>query len=193
MDIALQQIPIADLHVLAKSGEPEFVARVALEGALPPDFVARRAIEHLAQGKQALWCNNFYIVGTADDRIVGSCGFKDSPSNGRVEIGYGVATSCRGQGIATAAVRELLCLASASGHATEVLAEVSPENTPSIRVVRRLGFKKIGERINAENELVLQWLARPQQDHSFNPDRLQRPLTLQARVPDFRIETVDVR
>jgi [ribosomal protein S5]-alanine N-acetyltransferase len=158
--IALQQIPVADLLLLARSCEPEFVAYRAIAGALPPDFVAKRAIDHLALGKAELWCNTFYIVRAADNRIVGSCGFKDSPVNGRVEIGYGVSPSCRGQGVATAAVRELLHLAFTSGQATEVLAEVSPPNRASTRVVQKLSFAHLGERINAEGELVVQWLAR---------------------------------
>ena len=166
MLIALRQIPVADLQALAISGEPTFVARTAIAGALPPGFVAKRAIEHLAQGKAELWCNTFYIVRVADNCIVGSCGFKDSPTNGRVEIGYGVSASCRGQGVATAAVSELLHLAFASGQATEVLAEVSPENLPSTRVVQRLRFENLGESINTEGELVVQWLARMRPDSS---------------------------
>jgi [ribosomal protein S5]-alanine N-acetyltransferase len=169
MLIALQQIPVADLQALAVSGEPTLVARAVVAGALPPDFVAKRAIEHIAQGKAELWCNTFYIVRVADSCIVGSCGFKDSPTNGRVEIGYGVSASCRRQGVATAAVSELLHLAFASGQATEVLAEVSPENAPSTRLVQRLQFESLGERINTEGELVVQWLARVRPNPSLHP------------------------
>jgi len=53
-----------------------------------------------------------------------------------------------------------LLVASAFGNgADEVLAEVSPTNHASLRVVQKAGFRHVGSRIDEGNEHVLQWLA----------------------------------
>lgn len=160
MKIHLQLIPIEELRLLAgpQTGRP--FARSFVDGALPPDFVARRALDNLAQGAAEFWCNTFYIVRTSDDCIVGACGFKHPPERARTDIGYGVAPSCRGHGVATAAVVELLRLAFDSGEVTEVLAEVNPNNTASTRLVERLHFERVGEETDDEGEHLVQWLAR---------------------------------
>ena len=96
MRIVLQSIPFADLQVLAAGGVPAAARHCAQRDALPPDFVAARSVAQLQQGKPAHWCATFYIVApdllnAALPCIVGSCGFKDVPVDGRVEIGYGVS------------------------------------------------------------------------------------------------------
>ena len=57
------------------------------------------------------------------------------------------------------AVQWLLCKAFDAG-AEEVLAEVSPDNQASVRVVEKAGFEAIGSRIDDEGESVVQWLSR---------------------------------
>ena len=44
-------------------------------------------------------------ISLHDHKIVGSCGFKGEPVAGRVDVGYGIAPACRGQGTAAAAVK----------------------------------------------------------------------------------------
>lgn len=96
----------------------------------------------------------------ADGAVVGGCGFKDAPHDGRVEIGYAVAPSCRQQGIATAAVRELVRLAFASGEVHEVLAQINPQNAASARVAHKLAFDACGTVIDNDDEPLVQWLLR---------------------------------
>lgn len=160
MGITLQSISIADLHVLAESGLPDSTAGRTEEGALPPPHVAKRSLGQLREGKDEFWCCTFYIVRDADRFVVGSCGFKDAPSDGRVEIGYGVSPACRNQGVATHAVRDLLRLAFATDAVTEVLAQVNPTNTSSTRVVEKIGFVKTGTKADEEGELLVQWVIR---------------------------------
>lgn len=160
MTVTLQPLTVAELHILADSGTPESVASRAAEGALPPPFVAARSLAQLAEGKPLAWCSTFFIVRNADRRIVGGCGFKDAPNGGRVEIGYGVSPDCRNQGIATAAVSELLRLAFASDEVEEVLAQVALTNVASIRVVQKLGFSDHGMKVDKNDELVVQWTLR---------------------------------
>ena len=129
------------------------------QGALPPDFVAARALDLLAEGHARIWCCSYLIVRDQDQRIVGSCGFKNAPKSGRVEIGYGVSSAAQGQGAATAAVHLLLKAAFEAG-AQEVLAEILPENFASRRVVQKAGFTETGSRYDEDNEYVIQWVAR---------------------------------
>lgn len=142
-------------HIAASEIPPEFATRLE-PGALPPGFVADRALRLLGQAVAEVWSCSYLIVRQIDGRIVGGCGFKVAPSCGRVEIGYGVATVAQGQGAATEAVKQLVSIAFASG-ASEVVAEVSPENHASRRVVEKAGFTVIGSRIDQEGEYVDQW------------------------------------
>ncbi|MFZ6820050.1 GNAT family N-acetyltransferase [Undibacterium sp. Ji22W] len=164
MSYSLQCLTYQQLQELATGQLPTDLAARAASGALPPDFVAARALKHLNDGKSAFWCSSFIIVRDDDLRIVGGCGFKSEPLLGRVEIGYGVASDHRRQGVASAAVTSLLELAFANG-AIEVLAEILPDNMASIATVRKAGFHPIGHRVAEDNETVLQWIATKAKDH----------------------------
>jgi RimJ/RimL family protein N-acetyltransferase len=52
----------------------------------------------------------------------------------------------------------LLQLAFGSG-VREVVAEVTPENLASAKVVRKLGFVSTGTRVDKEDGIVVQWVA----------------------------------
>jgi len=91
----------------------------------------------------------------ADGVAIGGVGCKGAPDDrGRVEIGYGLAESARGQGYATEAVRGLLGWLAEQG-VGEVLAECEPGNVPSIAVLRRCGFEPPGA------EAMWSWRASP--------------------------------
>jgi [ribosomal protein S5]-alanine N-acetyltransferase len=82
----LQAVSIVDLHLRARA---ETTAR-QLDDGLPPSFVAERAIQMLKAGVPERWARPFYMLRCFDQVILGSCGFKHAPANGRVELGYGV-------------------------------------------------------------------------------------------------------
>ena len=83
-----------------------------------------------------------------DDRLVGQVGVADVLRGAaqQATLGYWVASSARGRGVAPAA------LALAADHAWQVLrlhrlvVEVRPENVASLRVVAKLGFRAEGLR-----------------------------------------------
>jgi ribosomal-protein-alanine N-acetyltransferase len=156
MPFSLLPLNYQQLQALAKSQIPvEFISRTAND-ALPPYFVASRALAQLDAGKSAFWCSTFIILQNTDQIIVGGCGFKNEPQAGRVEIGYGISPDFRRQGAASAAVNALLTRAFTHG-ATEVLAEILPTNIASIATVKSNGFTYIGTRIAEDNETVIQW------------------------------------
>lgn len=160
MTIRLHTLSPADLHTLGASAIPAALPGPVADGALPPAFVAERSLQQLESGKNPYWCSTYLILRHSDGTIVGACGFKDEPAEGCIEIGYGVAPACRKQGIATAAVGELVRIAFSSPEVDVVLAQVNGDNTGSIRVVRALGFKAGRTVIDDEGEALVQWVMR---------------------------------
>jgi [ribosomal protein S5]-alanine N-acetyltransferase len=77
--------------------------------------------------------------------VVGEAGFHGPPgSDGRVEIGYMVVAGHRRRGYAEEAARALLAWATAEHRITRFQANVSPGNTPSLNLIRKLGFLQVG-------------------------------------------------
>lgn len=77
-------------------------------------------------------------------RVVGELGTKAPPSNGTVEIGYGLAAPSRGHGLGTRAVARLLDWLTAEPGIDLVTAYVAVGNLPSRRLLERLGFTDAG-------------------------------------------------
>jgi len=156
---SLHQLSIPELQDIAADLAPAHLVHRLEPGALPPQFVATRALALLKDGHAEAWSCTYLIARDEDERIVGGCGFKGSPKSGTVEIGYAVAPSAQGQGAATSAVQLLLAQAFSNG-AHEVIAEINPTNQASIRVVAKAGFFEIGTRVDESNEWVTRWVKR---------------------------------
>jgi ribosomal-protein-alanine N-acetyltransferase len=78
---------------------------------------------------------------TADDLVIGECGLKHAPGpDGSVEIGYGLGAGWRSNGYGTEAVAGLIEWLGALAACRRVTAEVHETNTPSRRLLERLGF-----------------------------------------------------
>lgn len=155
-EVELVRIDLPNLRRLAAAELPDFRVPVS-DGALPPPHVASRALSQLDADTPAFWCIPFLVVAKASGAVLGGCGFKGAPINGSVEIGYGVAKSERGRGVATAAVAQLLKLAATSGTVQQVVAHILPNNTASSRLVARLGFAKGHSLVDSDGELVVHW------------------------------------
>lgn len=84
--------------------------------------------------------------------VVGNAGFHGPPDvDGRVEIGYAVVSEHRRQGFAEEAVRALLDWAREQG-VSRFQAGISPSNVPSLNLVRKLGFVRVGSRQSHDAE-----------------------------------------
>jgi [ribosomal protein S5]-alanine N-acetyltransferase len=95
----------------------------------------RPLAEHGAPGDDGGW------LVVVDGAVVGDCGWKGGPGpDGEVEVGYGVASAYRGQGLGTEAVGLLCAWAEQQPGVRRLLAQVLPGNEPSVRLLRRLGF-----------------------------------------------------
>ena len=89
----------------------------------------------------------YVIVRRSDGLAVGDAGFHGPPSeDGEVEIGYALVPCARGTGLAGEATRLLVEWARAQPGVRTVAARVEPTNTPSRRLLERLGFAPDGVR-----------------------------------------------
>jgi RimJ/RimL family protein N-acetyltransferase len=127
----LTLVPV-EPHEVAALSRGESAARLVAPG-WPHDDTAAGLSFAGAGGRQ-------FLVIDSDDRIAGECGTKTAPRDGIVEIGYGLAAPSRGKGLGSAAVAELVDWLDARDDVTGIEAEVHVSNTPSRRVVERLGF-----------------------------------------------------
>ena len=77
--------------------------------------------------------------------VIGEAGFHGPPgADGRVEIGYMVVSEHRRHGYAEEAVRALMAWAAAEQGITRFRASISPQNTASLNLIRKLGFVQVG-------------------------------------------------
>ena len=77
--------------------------------------------------------------------MAGDAGFHGQPDeNGRVEVGDGAAAGIALQGLAEEAVRALLAWAVAEQGITRFQACISPDNIPSLNLIRKVGFGEAG-------------------------------------------------
>ncbi len=95
---------------------------------------------------------------TEEAVLIGGCGFKGSPdAEGRVEIGYGIATAYRCRGFATEAAAALVAQAFECPRVLAVTACTQPGDSPSTAVLRKCGFTFAGEDDHPEEGRIWRW------------------------------------
>ena len=98
------------------------------------------------------WGARLFVAGDPPE-LVGWGGFKGPPEHGVVELGYEIAESRRGRGLASAAARAMLEEAFADDRVTSVIAHTLAERNASNRVLEKVGFQYDGE-AHEEGEVV---------------------------------------
>ena len=79
-----------------------------------------------------------------DDGVIGSCGLVNwNEEAGQAEIGYELAPAWQGQGLMREALAAVLAFGFGQMQLQQVEANVVPENEPSRRLLRRLGFREV--------------------------------------------------
>ena len=121
----------------ARTFPDEFPTADELGGFLPIQLKRMDADPHRRD-----WLARLMV--THEGEVIGHCGFHGSPDTvGRAEIGYTVFEQFRGRGFAREAAQALIQWAFAQGE-ERVFASVSPDNAPSLAVIRHLGFVQVG-------------------------------------------------
>ena len=104
-------------------------------------FVGAMAPEQWADRTGALFC----IAAADDDRVLGSCGLVAVDHDNHVaEIGYWVAATARGSGVAQRAVELLATWAFQNGGMHRLEVYVDPDNVASCTVAERVGAVREG-------------------------------------------------
>jgi ribosomal-protein-alanine N-acetyltransferase len=105
------------------------------------------------------------LTFVGDERpFAGHLGFHGPPGvnalrrDDAVELGYRVMPAYRRQGYATEAVRALIDWAHRDRGIGVFVASISPQNEPSLALVRRLGFVHVGEHWDEEDGLEHEYL-----------------------------------
>ena len=157
MPVRLLLLSLPQLQALMT--DPSRLDGLSVAADALPDFIVAAAVRNLEDGLPALWHAPFALLHGEPEAVVGGASFKGLPTDGRVEIGYGVSPAHEAHGIATAAVRDLLRIAFAEPQVREVYAECRIDNPASRRVLEKSGFRRIGQRESADDGLVDCWLA----------------------------------
>lgn len=99
------------------------------------------------------WVGYFVIK---ENQIVGSCGFKGGPKDGKVEIAYWTFENYEGQGISTFSCKQLVTISQEFDSEIIVTATTLPENNASTKILQKNGFEYTG--IVQDHEIGDAWL-----------------------------------
>jgi ribosomal-protein-alanine N-acetyltransferase len=160
----LMLTPHVPAHLLAllKGGEEyEEISGMGIADGVQ-DFLLAASGDFIVELRTATapdpWRFGFAIVHQVDNIVIGLCGFAGPPdSDETVEIAYSIAPVYERKGFATEAAAALVGFASRSGRVTIVRAHTLPEVSPSTSVLEKCGFRKIGEIVDSENNLIWRW------------------------------------
>jgi len=126
-------------------------------GELPEDAVEviSATVKHYETiGFNEPWVCYFAIF---ESTLVGTCGFKSSPYNGRVEIAYFTFPKYESRGFATAMATQLVTIAKQQEPTILVTAQTLPEHNASHRILEKLRFDCIGKIEHVEEGTICEW------------------------------------
>ena len=143
-------VPCDLAHLSAVLDDPPALS-VRLGASVPADLIEsewrgafRSAHADLLRAPEIFpWWTALFVH---DGVVCGMGGFKGPPdADGVVEIGYTIAPSLRGRGLATLAAIELVRLALAEPRVRAVQAHTLAERNASTRVLEKAGFRFVAE------------------------------------------------
>jgi len=95
-------------------------------------------------------------ISKSDNEIIGSAGFHDFPDdNGMIEIGFGIVPEMRNQGLGKELLIGMWQMICKRTDVKILRYTVAPDNEPSIHIINKMGFTKVGEQIDPEDGLEL--------------------------------------
>jgi RimJ/RimL family protein N-acetyltransferase len=147
------RLPLVEAVLRGDRETAERIAEASLPSAWPGRVLIERAfsasLENIvADPDSRLWGDRLMVLERDGKRwIVGSVIFHGRPSDdGIAEVGYGVEEDSQRQGYATEAVMASVEWALAQPECRLVQATTFPWNVPSIRVLEKIGMKRVDTR-----------------------------------------------
>ena len=105
---------------------------------------------------QAEWFTYLPIL-KSENTLIGSCGYVGPPKDGIVEIGYEICEIYRNRGYATELAQALTKNALAKREIKKVIAHTLAQENASTHVLKKCGFKKVGEITSEEDGELWLW------------------------------------
>ena len=151
-------VEAVDVHFAWMLGE---IAAPFPDLQLPPDGVDSpgviRLLRDMTSRMRQAGCRGSWLV-VAGDEVVGLCSYKQPPStDGKVEIGYGIAAGRRDRGYASRAVHAMLDHARRDRTISVVVAATAATNIVSQRVLERNGFSRTGVSYDPDDGELIWW------------------------------------
>jgi len=145
MSVRVEPVRVEWIEALATSDEA-FSAQFAIP--VTPDWIGfPDALAYMLDAARSSdrdpWGSHLFFDDDDDGALVGVGGFKGRPVEGTVEIGYAVAPSRQGRGLATGAAAAMIEQARNAG-VDAVVAHTLAEEGPSTAVLAHCGFTRVG-------------------------------------------------
>ncbi|MFL1525090.1 GNAT family N-acetyltransferase [Pseudomonas sp. O230] len=137
----LQSTDTEALLIFEKDNREWFERHIDARGAA--FYSVRGVTEHIATylSDYAAGTWHPFVIVDAGGKIVGRANLKDIDTSARsAEVGYRIAQSACGQGLATRAVNHLIEQAQVHWNLNQLIANVYADNIGSAKVLKRCGF-----------------------------------------------------
>jgi RimJ/RimL family protein N-acetyltransferase len=98
----------------------------------------------------------FLAISKDTNEIVGSAGFHDFPDKaGMIEVGFRVVEEKQNQGLGTELLLGIWNWICQRPDVKVLRYTVSSENVPSMKIIKKLGFERVGEQVDPDDGLEL--------------------------------------
>jgi len=126
--------------------------RHLIEGPSPLRF----RIPRVKQNPEFADISIVLAIEKVSTEVVGSAGFHDFPNEkGMIEIGFGIVAQKQNQGFGTELLIGMWKMICARPDVKILRYTVAPDNAPSMKIINKLGFEKVGEQMDPEDGLEL--------------------------------------
>jgi RimJ/RimL family protein N-acetyltransferase len=153
----LKYRPVAttDLHEFHGLVTDEHIRRYLMDGNIvPPDWSAAQILRSQTLF-DSLGVGIWLVHERQTSELVGFCGFLVLPEvHARPELVYALRERFTGRGFATEMARASIAQARANTP-FEIVASVDEINTPSVRVLEKVGFHRVGSQPGAFGNMLL--------------------------------------
>lgn len=149
-DVTIRRLHVEDARAMVGVlGSPELYTHIGGHPPTEDQLAARyaRQVVGLSPDGSQEWMNWIVLIGSS--RPVGYVQASRPVGGTAAEIAWVIGVPWQGKGCATAAVVAMLDLLVARGVKT-VVADIHPDNAPSVGVARRIGMRATDEVIDGE-------------------------------------------